>query len=581
MNRTNETGGDGEPVNRTALIRIGGRSPAPVRNADVVYSGGCINMDIYGLFSLLGGVGLFLFGMSVMSSGLTNACGSNLQNILAKATGNTFKAVMVGLGMTLLIQSSSATDVMVIGFVNAKMMTLSQAVGVILGANIGTTITAQITAFDLGKYAPLILFIGAMMYLFVKKNLVKHIGEIIMGFGMLFVGIDILKQAILPLQESEEFISFMSSINNPVIAVLFGIAFTALLQSSSSSTVIFQTFAVQGLIPYSMAVYLVIGAAIGSVTPNILASLTTGRDGKRTAALNLIFNIYRAILLIILINIFPGILTAIQSLSPDSVARQIANTHTIFAIIAVATGVFLTRPMIWLAEKVIPVLPAEDEMKQERKLQYMSALSSVPVSMAVDQAHREVTRVGRIAAQNLRDSIDCFFDYTEEKAEAVRNREESVNILNNTIPDAMAKLRSYDLSREHLHKISVMTISLTDIERISDHAINIVEYAEDMRQKRASLSDDALNELSHMASDSLSAVDISLDIFETEDFSRLGEQESLEKHVDMQESELIAHHVDRLMQNICDPTGAVVFTDMVADLERCADHADNLAHALT
>ncbi len=537
-------------------------------------------MELYGLFPLLGGVGLFLFGMSVMSSGLTNACGDNLQTILEKATKNKIVAVLVGMAMTLLIQSSSATDIMVIGFVNAKMMTLAQAIGVILGANIGTTITAQITAFDLGKYAPVILFVGAVMFLFVKKTLVKHIGEIIMGFGMLFVGIGMLKSAILPLQENKSFINFISGINNPLIAILFGVAFTALLQSSSSSTVIFQTFAVQGLLTYHTAVYLVIGAAIGSVTPNLLASLTTNRDGKRTAILNLIFNLYRAVLLVVLINLFPVILTKIVALSPSSIARQIANTHTIFAIIAVCAALPLTGAMIKLAEKLIPILPDEDELHQERRLQYMTAMTSVPASMAMDQAHREVTRMGRIAARNLRDAVECFFNYSEAKAEAVRTREESVNILNQLISDAMAELRSFDLNSENLHRLSVMTMSLTDIERLSDRAENIVEYAEQMKKKRAVMSEAAWKEIRHMAEDSLAAVDLSLDMFESEDFTDLGKQEKLERHVDRQETELIDHHVDRLMRNLCDPLGGVVFTDMVTELERCADHADNLAHAL-
>ena len=214
--------------------------------------------------------------------------------------------------MTVLVQSSSATDVMVIGFVNSGLMNLGQAIGVIMGANIGTTITAQITAFNISTFTPLLLFAGAIMYLFMKNNFVKHVGSVIMGFGMLFQGITMMKVAIQPLSQSEGFVSFLSTLNNPALAILFGIAFTALLQSSSSSTVIFQAFAIQGLLSYNVAVYLVIGAAIGSVTPNLLASLTANRNGKRAAILNLLFNVFRAGILIALINIFPIILTGIQ-----------------------------------------------------------------------------------------------------------------------------------------------------------------------------------------------------------------------------------------------------------------------------
>lgn len=537
-------------------------------------------MSIADVFSLLGGVGLFLFGMTMMSSGLKNACGENLQQILEKATKNKYIAILIGIGVTMLIQSSSATDVMVIGFVNSGMMTLSQAVGVIMGANVGTTITAQITAFDLASDAPLILFIGVILYLFVKQRLVKHFGEIIMGFGMLFVGISIMKAAILPLSETETFIRFMTNLDNPAIALLFGIGFTALLQSSSSSTVIFQTFAVDGILNFNTVAYLVIGAAIGSVTPNILASLTTNRNGKRSALLNLIFNIFRAVILIALINIFPQILTWIQSLSPNDIGRQIANMHTIFAIIAVVVEMPFTDQIIKLTEKIIPLKEEESETLEERKLKYMVNLGTLPQGVAIAQAHKEVTRMGRIAAKNLRNSVRCFFNYKPELADSVRTREVTVNILNHTIADAMTELREFDLSQDQLRRVSMMTIAVTDIERLSDHAENIVEYAEELNAGHQTMTPEALKELKAMARDSLNEVDLAIDIFETEDYSRLDELEAIESRVDEQETTLIDDHVERLMMSYCEPLSGVVFTDIVTDLERCADHAVNIAYAL-
>lgn len=537
-------------------------------------------MSIADVFSLLGGVGLFLFGMTMMSSGLKNACGENLQQILEKATKNKYIAILIGIGVTMLIQSSSATDVMVIGFVNSGMMTLSQAVGVIMGANVGTTITAQITAFDLASDAPLILFIGVILYLFVKQRLVKHFGEIIMGFGMLFVGISIMKAAILPLSETETFIRFMTNLDNPAIALLFGIGFTALLQSSSSSTVIFQTFAVDGILNFNTAAYLVIGAAIGSVTPNILASLTTNRNGKRSALLNLIFNIFRAVILIALINIFPQILTWIQSLSPNDIGRQIANMHTIFAIIAVVVEMPFTDQIIKLTEKIIPLKEEESETLEERKLKYMVNLGTLPQGVAIAQAHKEVTRMGRIAAKNLRNSVRCFFNYKPELADSVRTREVTVNILNHTIADAMTELRAFDLSQDQLRRVSMMTIAVTDIERLSDHAENIVEYAEELNAGHQTMTPEALKELKAMARDSLNEVNLAIDIFETEDYSRLDELEAIESRVDEQETTLIDDHVERLMMSYCEPLSGVVFTDIVTDLERCADHAVNIAYAL-
>ena len=312
-------------------------------------------MTIAQILSLLGGVGLFLFGMSIMSTGLKNSCGDNLQVILEKATTNKAVAVFVGLLMTVLVQSSSATDVMVIGFVNSGMMTLAQAIGVILGANIGTTITAQITAFNIATFTPFILFIGAVMYLFMKKDIVKHLGSFFMGFGMLFQGITIMKAAIAPLAQSVVFKNFLAGLTNPFVALIFGIAFTALLRSSSSSTVIFQAFVAQGILDYNVAVYLVIGAAIGSVTPNLLASLTANRNGKRSAILNLLFNVIRAAVIVVVINITP-LLSWIQSTSTDP-ARQIANTHTIFAIIAVLIIFPFTDYIIKLKYMFITELP--------------------------------------------------------------------------------------------------------------------------------------------------------------------------------------------------------------------------------
>lgn len=525
-------------------------------------------------------MGLFLFGMTIMSSGLKNACGDNLQVILSKATTNKVSAVLVGIATTVLIQSSAATDVMVIGFVNAEMMTLAQAIAVIMGANIGTTVTAQITAFNIAAYAPFILFVGAVMYLFIKKSIVKHVGEVILGFGMLFVGISYMKLAIAPLSKSPDFTNLLQAIENPFLMILFGIAFTALLQSSSSSTVIFQTFAIQGLISYNAAVYLVIGAAIGSVTPNLLASLTTNRNGKRTAVLNLIFNVFRAVILLILITVLPQILDLIQAMSPDDIGRQIANTHTIFAIIAVVIMLPFTGVLIKIVEKLIPVLPEESEQLEDRKLQYMVNIHEMPPAMALSQSHLEITRMGRIAAKNLRRSVECFFDYSPDKAESVRKRERSVDILNNTILSELGKLRAMDLSSEQMQQVSMMSVSIRDMERLSDHAENIVEYVEELTNKKAEMSDTAIAELKKMAECTLEEVDMALDIFEKSDFSRLDELEALEDTVDDLETQLVNDHIERFMAEHCDPRAGVVFTDIVTDLERCADNAINIAYSM-
>ena len=535
-------------------------------------------MTLAEILSLLGGVGLFLFGMSIMSTGLKNSCGDNLQVILEKATTNKFVAVIVGIAMTVLVQSSSATDVMVIGFVNSGMMALSQAIGVILGANIGTTITAQITAFNIATFTPFILFIGAVMYLFMKRDIVKHLGSFFMGFGMLFQGITIMKASIAPLANSVMFKNFLAGLTNPFVALVFGIAFTALLQSSSSATVIFQTFVVQGILDYDVAVYLIIGAAIGSVTPNLLASLTANRNGKRSAILNLLFNVIRAIVIVVIINVTP-LLTWIQSTSSDP-ARQVANTHTIFAILAVCIIFPFTDYIIKLTYMFIPKLPEETRAAEDRQLVFMTQVNNVPPNMAIHQAQLEAARMGAIAAENFEKAIDCFFDYSPEKVEDVEQREETVNILNHAIQDAMVKLQTLNLTPAMLRRISAITIAVTDIERISDHAENIIEYATRMKNKKTKLSKKAAKELKEMADNSMEEVELAIDIFTSENYDNLDKIEKLEKKVDKQEKQLINHHVERLMENKCEPVAGVIFSYMVTDLERCADHAINIAYAL-
>ena len=537
-------------------------------------------MTIYEFFTLMGGVGLFLYGMSIMSSGLKNAAGDKMKTILEYATSNRFFSVLIGILVTLLIQSSSATDMMVISFVNSGLMQLTQAIGVIMGANIGTTITAQITAFNLGAYAPIILFIGAVMFLFLKKNVVKHVGSIVMGFGMLFFGISVIKGAIVPLSESQGFISFLSTLSNPVIAILFGIVFTALLQSSSSSVVIFQTFAIQGLLSYEMTVYLVIGAAIGSVTPNLLASLTTNRNGKRTAVLNLLFNLIRAVIMVILINIIPGFLPFIKGLTPGNVGRQVANTHTIFAVLAVLIELPFAGMIVGLSKKIIPMLPEESKRLEDRKLLYMVASDGLPSSVVITQARMEISRMAKIALDSMRNAVEAFFSLDDKLADAVRESEETVDFLTDTITERLIAIKSMGFSPREQYQISQMILVASDIERIGDHAENIIEYQEKIKNKQASISEKGLAELLKLAEATIDSIYVSFSVFENEEYSRLPEAEELEKEVDKIQTEIVNSHIERLRKESCNPAGGVIFTDMATDLERSSDHAISVARAL-
>ena len=538
-------------------------------------------MTIWEAISLLGGVGLFLYGMTVMSTGLKNAAGDSLHVILEKVTTNKLLSVLIGILVTLLVQSSSATDMMVISFVNSGLLTLSQAIGIIMGANIGTTVTAQITAFNLTAFAPFLVFAGALLYLFMKKPVPRHIGAIILGFGMLFVGIGFIKSAIAPLAQNERFIRVLSALSHPLLAVLFGVLFTSLLQSSSSSVVIFQAFAVEGLLTYEQCVYLVIGAAIGAVMPNLLASFTTGRNGKRTALLNLYFNIIRAIVLLLVITVFPRVLTWIKALSPNDIARQVANTHTIFAVIAVILMLPFSEGIIKLTYLTLPLLPEEQRQKEQRQLIYLGSTQKIVPAVAVHQAKLEVNRMGKIARDNLAAALEYFFHPEQEHLfDEVEDTEETVDWLDHSISDKLVELRSMHLPQKDIFLLSRMIRVTSNYERISDHAENIIEFAARLKENKSKMSPEALKELKQMSDAVMACLDTSMGIFESESFKDLPKAEDLEQGVDDMQEQFIQNHIERLMSSGCDPLAGVIFTDMCTDLERCSDQALNIAHAL-
>ena len=536
-------------------------------------------MEFTELLSLLGGVGLFLYGMTMMSTGLRAMAGERLRGILEKVTGRKLLSVGIGLAVTLMIQSSSATDMMVIGFVSSGLMTLSQAIGVILGANIGTTVTAQITAFNLTAYAPLLVFIGAVMAIFIKRS--KDAGTFVLGFGMLFVGIGLMKQAIQPLSQEAWFLDIIAAMDNPLEAVLFGVLFTALLQSSSSSVVIFQVFAIQGVLTYNQAVYLVIGCALGAVAPNLLAGMTSNRDGKRTALLNLLFNLIRAVLLFTLVTLIPAIPRAIASLSPDNIGRQIANTHTLFAIFSVVVILPFSEQIVALTRKLIPMEEAERRVQEERKLLHLANINTKVPAFAMTQARLEVERMGKIARDNLDRALGYFFHPDKEETEnEIEEAETTVDYLNQAITDALVQMRGLRLSERDAFRLSKMILVVSNFERISDHAENILEFTQRRIREKASIEPSEMSELEEMGKAVLESLDLSMVIFSKENFSLLPKAEALEQRVDDMQESYMQNHVDRMMENQTNALGGVIFTDMCTDLERCSDQALNIATAL-
>ena len=539
-------------------------------------------MNLTSVLSFFGGIGLFLYGMSIMSSGLKNAAGDKMRTILEKVAGKRITAVLVGILVTILIQSSSATDMMVIGFVDSALMDLSQAIGVIMGANIGTTVTAQITAFDLVSYAPILLFIGCIMALFAKKTVMKEIGKVVLGFGMLFVGIGILKSAIGLLAKSEAFVKALQILSNPALAILFGVLFTALLQSSSSSIVIFQAFAVEGMLSYEQCVFLIIGAAVGSVMPNLLASLTTGRNGKRTALLNLFFNLLRGALLTAIVLIFPVVLEWIKGLSPNDIGRQVANTHTIFAVFAVLVLSPFADKIVKLTQLAVPLKASEQQVLEDRRLVYLANISSKSIpAVALQQAKHEIMRMGKIARDNLEASLRFFFDPAQTALfSQVAETEETVDYLNKTIEDKLVELRRMEMSDKDILRLSRLILVVSNFERISDQAENIIEFADRMKAAKAGISDIGMQELKTLSDAVMKSLDLSIRIFDEEDASLLPEAEAAEQAIDDMQDRFIQNHIDRLMVTACDPLGGVIFADMCTDLERCGDQAINIAEAL-
>ncbi len=539
-------------------------------------------MNLTSVLSFFGGIGLFLYGMSIMSSGLKNAAGDKMRTILEKVAGKRITAVLVGILVTILIQSSSATDMMVIGFVDSALMDLSQAIGVIMGANIGTTVTAQITAFDLVSYAPILLFIGCIMALFAKKTVMKEIGKVVLGFGMLFVGIGILKSAIGLLAKSEAFVKALQILSNPALAILFGVLFTALLQSSSSSIVIFQAFAVEGMLSYEQCVFLIIGAAVGSVMPNLLASLTTGRNGKRTALLNLFFNLLRGALLTAIVLIFPVVLEWIRGLSPNDIGRQVANTHTIFAVFAVLVLSPFADKIVKLTQLAVPLKASEQQVLEDRRLVYLANISSKSIpAVALQQAKHEIMRMGKIARDNLDAALRYFFDPSKTALfSQVSETEETVDYLNKTIEDKLVELRAMEMSDKDIFRLSRLILAVSNFERISDHAENIIEFAYRLKTAKANLSEAGMKELKTLSEAVMQSLDLAMKIFDEEDASLLPAAEAAEQAIDDMQAQFIQNHVDRLMITACDPLGGVIFADMCTDLERCGDQAMNIAEAL-
>jgi phosphate:Na+ symporter len=537
--------------------------------------------QIYNVFLLLGGIGLFLFGINFMTAALEKAAGENLRNVLQSLTNSGVKAVIVGALVTALIQSSGATMVMAAGFVNAQLMTLAQALYVMLGATIGTTITAQIIAFDIAPFAPLILFVGMVLYLFIKRRKVQRIGAIVLGFGVLFTGIFVMGEAVQAMQLGGIVEDFLNEVSNPLLSFLFGFAFAFLIQSSSAAVGILQVIVATTMasgFELSSVVYIVLGMNLGALAPLILSSFGGNKASRRVTVTQVISRLMSIVIFVLAVLIFPGLIRFIAGLSPAVPARQIANLHLIFNLLGSIVMLPLVKPLADFSMRLMPDDP-DDEYESKKLIYVTNDLRKGHIAM-VAQAKMELIRFGTLCINNLNMAIDSFFDKEKSYTEKVIERENTLNYLNHELNAYLVKVYAEDLSLKDHEAISLMFNVLSDFERIADHAENITEYEIEITDNKVHLSDAGIADLRKMAKSSAEAVNTALRCFVHKDMSLYYETERLEQLCDDLNDECVNNHIERLKQGICEPRGGVIYTDMINDLERCADHAMNIAESI-
>lgn len=534
-------------------------------------------MELKDLLSLLGGLALFLYGMQMMSNGLETAAGNKMKQILEKLTSNRFKAVLVGAVITAVIQSSSATTVMVVGFVNSGLMTLNQAVWIIMGANIGTTITGQLIALDIGAIAPLIAFLGVACIMFMKNEKARHISEIFAGLGVLFIGMDMMSSSMQPLRDSELFMNFMTSFSNPLLGIVVGAVFTAVIQSSSASVGILQALAATGMIPLSGAVYILFGQNIGTCITAVLASIGTKTNAKRTTVIHLLFNIIGTTVFTVLCMVTPFV-HWMEMLSGDPVA-QIANTHTVFNIVTTLLLLPFGNKLADIAVKILPENEKEEETIQ--KLLYIRPFeSNYPVghtAVVISQIQREIDRMLEKTRKNVEQSYNAVLAGDAGRLEEIQEREEYIDYLNGEIARYIVSLMSVEMSEPDTKRINSYYLMLGNVERIGDHAINIAEYTQFMKKWDIRLTEDEKEEILKMkeiSRQTLDALALSDESKSAEILARVSEGE---KGIDDMQKKYLKRQIKRAKKGESKAEAGIMFSEMLTDFERIGDYALNVA----
>lgn len=535
-------------------------------------------MGITDVLALLGGLALFLYGVQMMSTGLEAAAGNRMKSILEKLTSNRVKGVLVGAAITAVIQSSSATTVMVVGFVNSGLMTLKQAVWVIMGANIGTTITGQLIALDIGAIAPLFAIAGVGAIMFIKSEKVHHISSIFAGLGILFMGMDMMGAAMSPLKESEAFISLMTKFDNPLLGILVGALFTAVIQSSSASVGILQALASTGMIPLSSAVFVLFGQNIGTCITAVLASIGMKVNAKRTTVIHLLFNIIGAVLFTVICLVTPYV-TWIEAMTPGDPVAQIANAHTVFNIVTTLLLLPFGTHMANIAVRILPDSKKADD--EDLRLKYIRPFESSYAighsAVAVSQVRDEVNRMRDMVAKNISDSFDSLVQYDEKLRKKVSEREEYIDFLNKGISEYIVSLMASEMNMSDSRKINGYYAIISNLERIGDHAVNLAEYGDDMRKWEIDFSDTVKEELNEMKAQCIAALD-NLKEVTSENVERiLSQAVIIEQKTDDMRDKYFKKQMQRLKKGKCKPQSGIVFSEILTDFERMGDHALNIA----
>lgn len=532
------------------------------------------------ILGLMGGLGMFLYGMKLMSDGLEKAAGAKMRSILEFFTKTPLRGILVGTFFTAVIQSSSASTVMVVSFVNSGLMNLYQAAGVIMGANIGTTVTSQLISLNLSALAPAIVMAGVVMVMFCNKTKIQRAGEVLLGFGILFMGLSGMSDSMSVLRESPQVVEIMSSLTSHFLAVMVGLVVTTVLQSSSATVGIVLLLAQQGLLDIRICYFIIFGCNIGSCVSALLASINGKKIAKRAALIHLFFNIIgTGIMYVIFSFALEPITGFISMISHGNIAREVANAHTMIKLVEV----LLLFPFIKQIVRLTGFFVRDEEKvsPQEFQLQYIGAKSVFSPTTAVFEATREMERMGKIAIENLRHSMDALFTMNDKEIQEVYETENQINFLNHAITDYLVKVNQTTLPTEDKKSIGGLFHVVNDIERIGDHAENVADAARKRMADQVEFSPQAKRELSEMLDAVVTITTYSLDMFSHNNQEHMQEILDLENKVDRMERELQESHIQRLTRNECTAEAGMMFSDLLSGLERVADHATNIAFSLT